>query len=248
MIMPMVFRYFRSQKGISTTALIILITSILCIAFFGVLVYSAKQKKQERIAQGATQVQIKDTGWVRGNPDAGVIITEFSDLQCPACAIHEGNVQKILAEFEGKVALRYKHFPLTGHKYAVIAARAAEAAGKQEKFWEMHDLLFVKQQELSDSSDPKEKLTAYAKQLELDVDAFTKDLDSKELETIINQQRDEGINIGVNSTPTFFINGKLMNTPDTYESFKAAVETELGKVIPKSNPSQIPSVSPTVGQ
>jgi protein-disulfide isomerase len=103
------------------------------------------------------------------------------------------------------------------------AAKAVEAAGKQEKFWEMHDVLFEKQGEWSELSDAKEKFLEYARQLELNEEKFLTDFDSKEVEEKINSEIASGNRLGVNATPTFYLSGAKV-APRSYADFKALVE------------------------
>lgn len=217
------------QKGFSTQVVIISIAAILFLGLFGALIYKTKQQKAEQQAKLGQTVKIEDSGWVKGASNAAVIITEFSDLQCPACKFHEPTLRAVLENNKETVALRYKHFPLMGHKYAVNAAVAAEAAGIQDKFWEMHDLLFEKQEEWSAANPPEPKFLEYARSLGLDTDKFQEDLKDSKIKEKINQQRNEGIKLGVSSTPTFFINGKFMATPNGPQDFQKLIDEELTK-------------------
>lgn len=211
-----------SEKNQNMVKWIVLgFASILFLAFFIFLVVVSKQNSQK-----AAKVDISNEGWVRGDKNASVTIAEFSDLQCPACKSYDPIIKQALKEFDGKVKLLYKHYPIPSHKNGVSAAKAAEAAGVQNKFWEMHDQLFDKQEEWSvlDAAAFNDKLLVYANDLNIDTEKFRKDLGDKELEKKITQQQDEGVNLGVNSTPTFFINGeKIENAPQTYDEFKKLI-------------------------
>ncbi|PIT89205.1 MAG: hypothetical protein COU27_01530, partial [Candidatus Levybacteria bacterium CG10_big_fil_rev_8_21_14_0_10_36_7] len=130
----------------------------------------------------------------------------------------------------GKVKLLFKHFPLTTiHRNAMGAAVAAEAAGLQEKFWEMHDALYDNQSEWADLNalGAQDKFIFYAKSLGLDVGRFTKDLEDKSLSDKVSAMQQEGVSAGVSGTPTFFINGKLIQNPTNYEDFKSIIESNL---------------------
>lgn len=137
-----------------------------------------------------------------------LVLVEFSDFQCPACLAVQAPLKQILAKYEGKVKLVYRHFPLLSiHKNAQVAAYASEAADMQGKFWEMHDLLFDKQQEWGGLDDPKNKLIEYAQELELDVVKFESDLDSQEAKDRVSADLLAATRYRLSGTPTFFLNG-----------------------------------------
>ncbi len=144
----------------------------------------------------------------RGAPMAQVTIVEFSDFECPYCGRAHSILQQVLTEFEGRVRLVFKNYPLTGHPRAMPAARAAVAAGNQRKFWEMHDLLFEHQTQLEE-----EDLESYAQQLGLDMERFRRDMTSAETQRRIEADRAEGQRVGVEGTPTFFVNGRRFREP-----------------------------------
>jgi protein-disulfide isomerase len=139
----------------------------------------------------------------RGAPMAKVTIVEFSDFQCPHCGAAHPELVRMLREFEGNVRLVYRYFPLSNHSRALPAARAAEAARLQGKFWEMHDLLFENQRTLEDAD-----LEKFAKQLGLDVAKFQADMRSDEVDKRVQSDRELGQKLGIEATPSFFINGR----------------------------------------
>ncbi|MDR8393675.1 DsbA family protein [Aliifodinibius sp. S!AR15-10] len=159
---------------------------------------------------------------------ADVVITEFSDYQCPACAYYHPIVEKLKQELGSKVAVEYRYFPLNSHQFAALAARAAEAARNQGKFKAMHDMLFENQDSWSSSGNPQSVFVGYAKELGLDLDQFKNDLNSGETQKTVMEQKQEGVNMGVNSTPSFFINGiQVQQLPRNYEQFKSLVESQM---------------------
>lgn len=155
-----------------------------------------------------------------------VQVVEFGDFQCPACGQVYPDVKKLKEEFEGDITFVFRNFPLPGHANAQPAAQAAEAAGAQGKFWEMHDKLFETQAQWSSLADPTSIFAQYAEELELDKDAFVEDMRQKAHEDRISQDQTDGYAVGVSGTPTFFINGKKQSQFD-YESLKNAIEAEL---------------------
>lgn len=208
------------------------VVATIIVGLFGFIIYSTQQKKAEQDRLANTPVTISDSGWVKGATEsAAVTLVEYADFQCPACQMNAPLVTQLLTEYPEDVKFVFKHFPLSSiHKNALIAGVAAEAAGKQNMFWEMHDLLFENQSDWANlgASEVKEKFVEYAQQIGLNTDTFRKDLEDKSLAQIVNEQQSEGINLGVMGTPTFFMNGKRIET-GSYELLKSAVDAELNK-------------------
>ena len=124
---------------------------------------------------------------VRGSPDAAVTITEYADFQCPFCASARSSVDQVLREYPGRVKFVFKSFPLDFHADSKLAHQAALAAGKQEKFWEMHDLIFARQNTIK-----RDDLFAMAKSLGLEMDRFARDVESEEVRAQIDAEHTEG--------------------------------------------------------
>jgi cyclophilin family peptidyl-prolyl cis-trans isomerase/protein-disulfide isomerase len=170
---------------------------------------------------------VTNKDWTKGPENAKTTILEYSDFQCPYCAM----IAPVLAELQEKypedIRVVYRHFPLiTIHDKAAQSSQATEAAGLQGKFWEMHDLLFEKQAEWSElSTDDFEKwLSEKAAELKLDVNKFNKDLSSDEIKNIIDKAYTDAEQLGVGGTPTIFINGLYYDmqqggTPDAILEF-----------------------------
>jgi protein-disulfide isomerase len=158
-----------------------------------------------------------------GNVNAAIILVEYGDFQCPYCRRAHPLVKRLLEEEGDDLHFVFRNFPLTKiHPLAYAAAVAAEAAGKQGKFWEMHDLIFENQNKLTSKF-----LLLLAKNIGLDLDQFAKDSDSEEILNKIDNDFESGIRSGVNQTPTFFLNGSRVLTYDeTYESLLNAVRLE----------------------
>ncbi len=159
--------------------------------------------------------------------NAKVTMVEFADFQCPACANTFPEVKKILEEYKGKITYIYRHYPLPQHQNAILAAKAAEAAGRQGKFWEMENLLYTKQLEWAEESSPQNIFIAYAKTLELSEEEFKKDIEGNTFDTRIQQDKIDGQSLGVNSTPTFFINGKKFTEVPSYINLKMVISQFL---------------------
>jgi protein-disulfide isomerase len=160
---------------------------------------------------------------VRGDPGAPVTIVEFSDFQCPHCKHAQPVLERLLEEFP-QLKIYFKHYPITrAHPYAQGAAQAAVAAGKQGKFWQMHDKLFRGDQEKESPAD----LERYAKELKLDIPKWKKDMDAAAEK--VNRDRADGEKVNVDATPSLFINGRKFHGPQSYEELKDWIEEELNK-------------------
>lgn len=167
---------------------------------------------------------------VKGNPTATVTLTEYSDFQCPACAAFVPYVAEMVDMYGDSLQVEYKHFPLiTIHPYAVPAARAAEAAGQQGKFWEMHDVLFENQQIWSNSGNPIPMFFNYAEQIGLDMDTFRQHMRSSRIEEKVNDEYKEARSLGLTGTPSFFLNGERMQF-ETFDDFRAQIAAAVGGV------------------
>jgi protein-disulfide isomerase len=160
----------------------------------------------------------------QGNANAIITLVEYGDFECPHCRHAHPLIKQLLKEKGKELRFVFRNFPLREiHPHAYASAVAAEAAGKQDEFWEMHDLIFENQEKLSDNF-----LLSLAKSIRLDLAQFVKDSKSKEIESKIEKDFESGIRSGVNGTPTFFLNGSTVLTYDeTYESLFDAVQLEL---------------------
>ncbi len=162
---------------------------------------------------------------VTGNTDSNIILVEYSDFQCPACATYHTMVKQLLDDMGNSMQFVYRNFPLkTIHQNAEMAAQAAEAAAQQDKFWEMHDLLFDNQIQWSEVSKPESIFENYADSLGLDIDKFKQDFESDIIKDKVETDHQSGIRSKVDATPTFFLNGKQIQNPNNYESFRDLIQ------------------------
>lgn len=165
---------------------------------------------------------------VKGNPDATVTLVEYSDFQCPACAQFAPIVDAMLMDYGDQVRFEYKHYPLMQiHPNAEPAARAAEAAGQQGKFFEYHDALFENQREWGAAAIPGAFFTRYAEELDLDMDTFKRHQRSSILQQNVREHVGEARELGLTGTPTFFLNGERMSF-QTYQEFSDQIKAALG--------------------
>ena len=170
---------------------------------------------------------------VLGPDKATVTIEEFGDFQCPPC----GRLCEPLNEMQKKYNLRlvYRNFPLPMHAHAKEAACAAEAAGLQGKFWEMHDLLYREQTVWSHSNDVRSLFQAYAGMLQLDLSRFRNDLESPTVQEKIESDKRRAAEIGVKTTPTLFLNNEAVAPNDSNpEKLPELVENAVKKTKPSS--------------
>ena len=157
----------------------------------------------------------------KGAPNGLFHIVEYADFECSHCSLASGVMVRLLDKYPDDVRLTFKHFPLQFHVMAEKAAIAAEAAGKQDRFWEMHHALFATQGLLND-----DLLVGHAKALGLNAKQFEQDMKSERLIKKVKKSRKEGEAIGVNSTPSFFVNGRPFFLTRSIESFETRFKME----------------------
>ncbi len=164
------------------------------------------------LSQGPTYspVELADTDHIRGDQSTPVTITVYADFQCPACAQENQLMSRAWPAISDKAHVVFRHFPITStHPNAWQASLYAEAASRQDRFWEIHDYLFLNQGLWGPASDPLSEFDSYALELNLDVERLHADMDADDvMEKVRNDQRG-GTAAGVRSTPTIFINGSL---------------------------------------
>jgi protein-disulfide isomerase len=208
-----------------------ILTPVLLIIFFvvaavGVALYlklsstEGVRNQTSSINNSSTIASVLSTnGWTKGNGAAKAVLVEFGDFQCGACAAARLRISKIIEQYGSQLKVVFKQYPMQRiHRNAMIAAQAAEAAGQQFKFWEMHDLLFERQNRWAQVPDAHTIFLKYASELGLDLARFKRDIwDSKTKEKIYRDVM-EGQIAQVQSVPAFFLNGKpLRNARDDAE-------------------------------
>lgn len=202
---------------------LILWSSFLVVVVVGVFAI-AKFGSTAMDSSASATTAIIDSDWVKGNKSASTTLIEYSDFQCPACGAYYPITKQLIGEFGDSIVFAYRHFPLSQiHKNAELAAHAAEAAGVQGKFWEMHDLLFEHQKEWSNQKNSADLFKSYAETLGLNAEQFTVDIDSDKTKNRVEADYRGGFALGVNATPTFFLNGKKLQNPQNYGEFQALV-------------------------
>lgn len=177
--------------------------------------------------------EVSDQDFIKGPQSASgsakVTLIEYADFQCPACASAYPIVKKLEEDFNNDLRVVYRFFPLTQiHKNAMVSSQAAYAAGLQGKFWEMHDMIFENQTSWSDTQ-ARDIFVDYANKLGLDSKKFESDIDNQSTVKFITDEMNKAIAIGINSTPTFFVNGKHIQNPGGFEEFKKIIQNEISK-------------------
>lgn len=164
-------------------------------------------------------------GQSQGPANAPIAIAEFADFQCPYCGNLSVTLQRILKEYPNQIRLTYKQFPLPSHPQAAKAAQASLCAAEQGKFWEMHDALFSEQRLLS-----AEAFGDLAMSAKLDLDQFDTCFKVRRFSAEVSKDMAEAISLGINSTPTTFINGQMVVGNKPYEVLRGMVEAELKRL------------------
>jgi protein-disulfide isomerase len=196
----------------------------------------AKQPATENIL---TTTSAPDTA--KPKPASGHVVTmeEYGDYQCPPCGQLYPELKKIEAEYGGNLRIVFRHLPLTKmHKNALGAAHAAEAAGRQNRFWEMHDLIYLNQKVWSDEADARPVFIGYARDLGLDVARFTKDMDSREVDEKITADTRQAEAQGITGTPTLVLDGnQLRPEATTPVGIRRAIDFLLSRKAAPAPPS-----------
>ena len=172
----------------------------------------------------APPVAADDISYGPENPELTVV--EYSDFQCPFCAEYAKWMTQLRAKYGDRVRFVFRNYPLADHEWAQFAAQVAYAASLQGKFWEMHDLLFERQDEWASSSDPRPLFDSYAESLGLDLDQFHADADAQSTLDFIKQQATAGKEAGVTHTPWFVIGDESV-LPRSLEEFDKAIQERL---------------------
>jgi protein-disulfide isomerase len=202
----------------------------------GTLLYRAKRVAVLTISKEQIALA-KDGGesaHVRGRRDSPVTLEEFGDLQCPPCGTLSEPINQMEKDYRGRLRVIFHHFPLAIHAHALEAALAAEAAGLQGRFWQMHDLLYREQSAWSEAAAARPLFEAYAGTLGLDLNRFERDLDSEEVTARVTADEKLGAKLGISKTPTVFVNNLVVPAdslrPERLRAFvEAAVKAKTSR-------------------
>ncbi|PYK72360.1 MAG: hypothetical protein DME44_04675 [Verrucomicrobia bacterium] len=197
----------------------------------GVVLYRVYKPQVLAVSQEQAKKAEIESVHVRGAADAPVTLEEFGDFQCPPCGALSEPLNQLEGDYGTKMRFVFRQFPLANHANAKPAAYAAEAAGLQGRFWEMHDLLYREQANWSKTTDPAELLLSYARIVGLNTAKFQKDINSEEVKERVAADQKRAVELGVHLTPTIFVNGKSIVGPSLNPTgLRAAVEAALAEM------------------
>lgn len=211
---------------------IMIAIGVITIAIIGLGAYflsrppKTEQTNPEKVNQ---EVLIRSDSHKIKAPQEKAVLVEFGDFQCPACGSYFALTEKLKEEFKDNLTFVFRNYPLMQHKYGKVSSYAAEAAGKQGKFWEMYTLLYKNQDTWSLSSDGEAVFRDYAKSLGVDLKKYDEDVKSGEVKKIVDNDSADGSVLGVNSTPTFYLNGEKLSSIKSYEDFQILVKAAILK-------------------
>lgn len=210
------------------------IIAVLVLIFGAILIFNRDSSNQDNGSTSKASV----TKHTYGEGKKGVTLIEYGDFQCPACAQYYPILKQLKEQHKENITFQFRHFPLTAiHVNAFAGSRAAEAAAKQNKFWEMHDKLYENQNEWAASSNPKQIFEDYATQLGLNLDTFRTDYASSAINDAINADLSEAEKLGASSTPTFVLDGKMLQeNPRGLEEFNKLINDAIAAK--NSSPTQ----------
>jgi protein-disulfide isomerase len=195
----------------------------------GTILYRSRRPQLQDMPESQRVLAKSDaSAHVRGNPNAPVTLEEFGDFQCPPCGQIAGFVEELLKEYDSRLRVVFRNFPLPAHEHAREAALAAEAAGLQGKFWEMHDTLYREQEAWGKAANARELFESYAGTIGLNVDQFKKDMDSDKARERVDSDHALADFLGVKATPTLYINSRPLDPKDKNpEGLRAAINAAL---------------------
>jgi protein-disulfide isomerase len=173
--------------------------------------YRTKQRPALSIAKEKSTSPGNESAHIRGNPKARVTLEEYGDFQCPPCGALSEPINQLEKDYHPDLRIIFRNFPLFTHAHAREAAIAAEAAGLQGKFWEMHDLLYREQSIWSKATDVRTLFNSYAGILSLDLERFKKDMDGEKAKARVEADEKQAALLGVQNTPTIFLNNQAID-------------------------------------
>ncbi len=218
----------------------VIIMAVLVLGFVGFLAFKDKGKTSNN---GGSTGNAQPSEHKIGAGKKGVTLLEYGDFQCPSCGTFFPIVEQVKAKYGDDITFQFRNFPLTQiHNNAMSAHRAAEASAKQNKFWEMYTILYSRQQIWSNSKNATQNMEDYASEIGINVEQFKTDFQSTEVNSIINADIAEGNKLGVDSTPTFFINGKKVDDIEpTLESFSKVIDEAIKNSSQGNNQTNTPN-------
>ena len=193
---------------------------------FGVFVWWQKGSDANK------QATVQPSEHIYGKADSKVRLVEYLDFQCEACYKYFPLVRAVKEKYKDKIAFQARNLPGAGHQWARAAHAAAEAASRQGKYWEMHDVLFMNQKTWEQDKNPPKVFEGYAERLGLNIEQYKADLTNPEISAVINADVKAGRELGAKGTPTFVLNGRVLTgiDADDLDAFSKIIDDELQKV------------------
>jgi protein-disulfide isomerase len=202
---------------------------IIVVFFIAKSDFKSKETKKEVADVNQTAIlEIKKNDWAVGPTDAKVTVVEYLDFECEACGAYYPITTQLKEEYKDSMRFVVRYFPLPGHKNSKPSAYAVEAAGKQGKFWEMYNILFINQKNWGEGQVADQNIfEKYAVEIGLDIEQWRKDVASPEVAKRVDDSYKEAMSLGLQGTPSFFLNGKKIANPQGYDAFKKLIEAGL---------------------
>lgn len=202
------------------------VIAVIVLIFVGIYAFSGNKSS----TKNSKSTTVAATNHTIGTSKLGITLLEYGDFQCPYCGQYYPILKQVQQKYNDQVVFQFRHFPLTSlHQNAFASSRAAEAAGKQNKFWEMYDALYQTQKQWESSSDPQSVFEGFAKQIGLDVAKFKVDYASTAVNDAINADMAAGNKLGITGTPTFYINGKQVQVSQSVDDFSKQIDAAIAK-------------------
>lgn len=205
------------------------ILAVIVLVFAGIIIFNGNKSNNTNTSKNTNA---KATEHVEGLGQSGVKLVEYGDYECPYCQEYASVVKQAQQEFNNQITFQFRNFPLVSvHQNAFAAARAAEAASAQGKFWEMHDALYASSnwQVWTTASDPTPYFDQYAQQLGMNVNKFKQDFSSTAVNDAINADMNAGNKLNIQGTPTYFLDGKQVSPQPNLSSFENIIKAEINK-------------------
>ncbi|MFA6076437.1 MAG: thioredoxin domain-containing protein [Negativicutes bacterium] len=202
----------------------------LLVVIAGVVGIFAFTKQKNTDSNTGNSGNSQPTSHIQVQGKSGVVLIEYGDFQCPACGQYYPLVKELVEKYKDQITFQFRNFPLIQiHPNAMVAHRAAEAADKQGKFWEMFDKIYQTQDQWSSGSNAGTIFESFAAELGLDTAKFKADVNSPEVNSSINADIKEGQKLGVTSTPSFILDGVKIDNPRSLEDFTKLIDEAIAK-------------------
>jgi protein-disulfide isomerase len=206
---------------------------VVILSLFAIFTFSGKNSTNSNTSSSKASAQ--PTSHIEGKGTTGVTLVEYGDYECPYCGQYYPTVKAVQAHYGDAIRFQFRNFPLVNsHQNAFAAARAAEAAALQNKFWEMHDALYANQQQWSTSSNAAPIFDQYATQLQLNLTQFKQDYASIKVNDLINADTAAGTKLNVQGTPSYYLDGKPIQVANTTAAFAKVIDAEIAQKNPTS--------------